>query len=123
MTRAALGTERPDGGVPAAPGRVVELDRLRIERAIGRRHRYRYVRPRIEREGAGWKIVSANCSRHIDPAGGEIDIAWLVPAPDGHWLLHARDHAGRSWRVEATCPTLADALRLVCLDAQRVFWP
>ncbi len=119
----ATGTGATAQGAPRSGAEVVDLDRRRIERAVARRRRYRYVRPRIEPEGAGWKIVSPNCSRHIDTAGGEIDIAWFVPAGEGRWLLHARDHAARQWRVEATCLSLTDALRLVCLDVQRVFWP
>ena len=60
------------------------------------------MRPRVEREGLGWKVVSPNCSRTVDPAGGEIDIAWLVPASNGHWLLHARDHAQGCWVLKAS---------------------
>lgn len=122
-TGIAPGADGPLQRASRQPGRVVDLDRARIERAIARRRRYRYVRPRIEREGMGWKIVSPNCSRQIDPAGGDIDIAWLLPAQEGRWLLHARDHAAGRWRLEATCLSLSDALRLLCIDAQRIFWP
>lgn len=105
---------------PHAP--VIAIDRARIARALRRRERYRYVRPRVEREGAGWKIVSPNCSRNVDPAGGEIDIAWLVPTSDGRWLLHARDHAQGCWRLRVAGLTLADALARVCADPAREFW-
>ena len=118
----APGGARQRRGLPPA-GQVVELDRLRIERALAQRRRYRYVHPRVERDGAGWKVVSPNCSRRIDPAGGEIAIAWLLPAAAGRWLLHARDHAGQRWRLEATCASLADALQCIRLDPQRIFWP
>lgn len=120
-TRAA-GRTRPPRST-TAPGRVIDLDRMRIEHAIRDRRRYRWVRPRVEREGGGWKIVSPNCSRQVDAGGGEIDIAWLLSAGDGRWLLHARDHAARCWRLEAVCTNLADALRCLCLDPQRIFWP
>ena len=73
------------------------LDRARIARALARRQRYKYVKPHVEREGLGWKVVSPNCSRSVDAAGGEIAIAWLVPGSNGQWLLHARDHAQGCW--------------------------
>lgn len=101
---------------------VIAIDRARIARALRRRERYRYVRPRVEREGAGWKIVSPNCSRNVDPAGGEIDIAWLVPANEGCWLLHARDHAHGCWELKGAGLTLAQALDRVCADPLREFW-
>lgn len=101
---------------------VVGIDRARIARALRRRERYKYVRPRVEREGAGWKIVSPNCSRNVDPDGGEIDIAWLVPANEGHWLLHARDHARGCWELKAAGLTLVQALERVCSDPLREFW-
>jgi len=96
---------------------------MRILRALARRRRYKYVAPRVEPEGDGWKIVSPNCSRRIDPRGGQIDIAWLVPRAAGGWLLYARDHAQRSWRLVLGAETLAPLLDQVCLDPQREFWP
>lgn len=108
---------------PAAAGGVVELAPLRIERALASRARYKYVQPRIEREGRGWAIVSPNCSRNIDPAGGDIAIAWLVPANEGLWLLHARDHAQACWRLEGAGLTLAEALQRICEDPLRMYWP
>lgn len=104
-------------------GAVVDLAAARIERAIARRARYRYVQPRVLPEGAGWKVVSPNCSRNIDPQGGEIDIAWFLPANEGLWLLHARDHASGCWRVEAAGLSLEAALARVCTDPARRFWP
>jgi len=107
----------------AASGNVVALVRVRIERALARRERYRYVQPRVEPEGQGWKVVSPNCSRNIDPEGRDIDIAWLEPATDGLWLLHARDHAGNCWRLEGEGLTLTEALQRICADPLRVYWP
>lgn len=115
------GPRRPRSTAPAGP--VADLTRVRIERALARRERYRYVRPRVEAEGAGWKVVSPNCSRNIDPQGGEIAIAWLVPAEGGRWSLHARDHAEDAWRLEAAGLTLDAALARLCEDPQRIFWP
>jgi hypothetical protein len=101
---------------------VVALAPARIERALATRQRYKYVRPRVVREAAGWKIVSPNCSRNIDASGGDIDIAWFLPTNEGQWLLHARDHAQACWVLKASGLTLTQALALVCADAQREYW-
>lgn len=108
----------------AAPsgGKVVELDPARILRAPAQRQRSKYVQPCVLREGAGWKIVSPNCSRNIDSAGGQIDIAWLVVSGAGGWLLHARDHAQGCWMLKASGVTLADALSRICADTGREYW-
>jgi hypothetical protein len=108
---------------PEPPGVVTDLARVRIERALLTRERYKYVRPRVERESPGWAIFSPNCSRNVDPQGGEIAIAWLVPANEGLWLLHARDHARGCWRLEAAGLPLDEALRQLCEDPQRRYWP
>ncbi len=104
-----------------ASGVVLPLDALRIERALARRQRYKYVHPQVVPEGEGWKVVSPNCSRNVDPDGGEIDIAWLRPQPDAGWLLFARDHAEGGWRLcrEGPLPVLLD---LLCADPAREFW-
>jgi hypothetical protein len=108
---------------------VVELDRLRIERALVRRARYRYVQPRVvaagPAEGArgGWKIVSPNCSRNVDPDGGEIDIAWFEPVGHGRWALHARDHRHALWQLQAAALPMAEAIERVCRDPLGRFWP
>jgi hypothetical protein len=110
-------------GAPATvAGQVVVLDLARIERALRRRGRYKYVHPRVVPEGPGWKVVSPNCSRSVDPAGGEIDIAWFVPGPEGRWQLFARDHARGRWLLEASELTLDAALARVCADPKREFW-
>jgi hypothetical protein len=117
--RAGMRRRRPP---PPVTGKVVDLACARIERALARRGRYKYVQPRVEREGLGWKIVSPNCSRSIDPHGGEIDIAWFVPANEGLWLLHTRDHVQHCWRLRAAGVTLDFALEHVCEDPRREFW-
>jgi hypothetical protein len=101
---------------------VVSLVARRIARALASRERYRYVRPDVAREGAGWKVTSPNCSRKVDAGGGAIDIAWLEPERDGLWCLHARNHARATWAPIATGLTLDEALRLLCTDARREFW-
>jgi hypothetical protein len=118
---------------PAAPvGAVLALDVMRIERALARRTRYRYVQPRVQAldglQGLGWTIVSPNCSRNIDPDGGDIDIAWFEPragrpGQPGLWRLHRRDHAKALWVLQAERLTLEQALALVCDDPLGVWWP
>jgi len=110
-------------------GHVYVLDRVRIEVALEARSRYKYVHPRVLREGLGWKVVSPNCSRNVDAEGGEIDIAWLVPTGDGTepgrpsgWLLHARDHAQGCWQLKLRAATLAEALAQLVSDPDRSFW-
>lgn len=103
-------------------GTVVNLEQARIQRALAARKRYKYVRPRVLREGAGWKVASPNCSRSIDPQGGEVDIAWLVPTPQGRWQLFARDHARGCWQLRAEGLALDAALARLCEDPQREFW-
>ncbi len=115
-----------DGGPPetTAPARVVDLDRRRIERALAGRSRYKYVQPRVEpmTPGDGWKIVSPNCSRNVDPDGGEIDIAAFEPDGAGRWRLLSRDHAAGTWVLKDEGLTLPQALALVCADTDREFW-
>ncbi|ASM77432.1 hypothetical protein VITFI_CDS1654 [Vitreoscilla filiformis] len=112
----------------SAIGQVFVLDRVRIEVALEGRSRYKYVHPKVLREGLGWKIVSPNCSRNVDKAGGWIDIAWLVPTqpPDSGlpsaWLLHARDHVAGTWVPKLRAATLAEALERLVRDEQREFW-
>ncbi|MGK2900310.1 MAG: DUF3024 domain-containing protein [Burkholderiaceae bacterium] len=102
--------------------RVRSLDARRIENAIEARARYKYVHPRVEREGLGWKVVSPNCSRNIDPAGGEIDIAWLVPHNGAGWLLFSRDHVQDCWQLRRHEASLPAALAHLCADPDREFW-
>lgn len=102
---------------------VLDLTGAHIARALERRSRYKYVQPRVDREGLGWRIVSPNCSRSVDPQGGDIGIAWLVPANEGLWLLHSRDHARGCWVAQAAGLTLSAALQRVCDDPLGVFWP
>jgi hypothetical protein len=102
-------------------GKVLALDARRIERAIEQRERYKYVRPRVEREGLGWKVVSPNCSRNIDRDGGEIDIAWLVPDNEGGWLLYSRDHVQDCWQLRCR-DALPALLAQLSADPLREFW-
>jgi hypothetical protein len=108
---------------PARSGTVVALAPARILQALAGRSRYRYVQPRIEPEGAGWKVFSPNCSRSIHPDGGEIPIAWIEPAGRGRWALHSFDHGRSTWCLEATALSLGEALGRVCGDVLGRFWP
>lgn len=100
---------------------VSSLDARRIERALAGRARYKYVQPRLQREGLGWAVLSPNCSRNIDAHGGEIFIAWLVPTDDGSWLLHSREHAQDCWLLRRQGP-LPQLLEALCADTQREYW-
>lgn len=114
--RVAWPSRRPAG----AP--VLDLIQRRLERALRGRARYRYVRPRVLREGQAYRVESRCCSRNVDPQGGVIDIALLTPAEHAGWQLHARDHAAGAW-VAQHSGSLDELLELLCVDAQRRYWP
>jgi hypothetical protein len=103
-------------------GLVLDLEARRIEKALNQRTRYKYVHPRVEREGKGWKVVSPNCSRNIDPQGGDVDIAWLVPNLEGGWLLYSRDHQLACWQLRLHDASLPALLTHLCADPNREFW-
>ena len=113
---------RPRPTLPSVMTSVFELDRTRIARALAGRSRYKYVQPRVERYDGGWVVSSPNCSRNVDPQGGEILIAWFEPDGSGRWRLHARDHAAGQWQCKARGLTLPEALQRVCNDTEREFW-
>jgi hypothetical protein len=118
------GLPQPTGPAQAArAGQVIALAQARIMHGLAGRSRYRYVQPRIEPEGAGWKVFSPNCSRRIHRDGGEIPIAWIEPAGRGRWALHSFDHARNAWQIEATELSLSAALDRVCSDVLGRFWP
>ena len=112
---------RRSAPAPADEG-VVSLVAARIARALSRRERYKYVQPHVEREGAGWKVVSPNCSRNVDASGRAIDIAWLEPDRVGHWRLYSRDHVLAIWMLVGAGLTLDAALQQLCIDVRREFW-
>ncbi|MDR2129260.1 MAG: hypothetical protein LBP52_09390 [Burkholderiaceae bacterium] len=107
--------------------------RHRLERALRQRVRYRYVKPRVLREGDGLRIESPCCSRNVDAQGGVIDIALLLPVGgDEHqgsgqaaqlWRLFARDHAAGGWVLQHESERIDDLVQLLCTDARRVYWP
>jgi hypothetical protein len=107
----------------SSPAVVSTLMLYRLERALRERVRYRYVRPRVLQEGEAFRIQSPNCSRNVDPAGGVIDIALLVPHGTNSWRLSARDHAAGEWVPRLQHATLDDVLDALCIDHDRQFWP
>ena len=116
-----IARKAPVATVAASP--VASLTLHRIRRALSERVRYRYVRPRVLQEGDAFRIQSPNCSRKVDPAGGVIDIALLLPHAANRWCLCSRDHAGRAWVAQLQNAPLARALDLLCTDPQRQYWP
>lgn len=119
----------PAGSLPRA---VLAPELQRIVQALAGRLRYRYVQPWVQAapacEGGGWRILSPNCSRRIDPTGGHIHIAWLQPSQHGAktptlWQVHAHDHTRRQWVPVATALHLDDALQRICQDPLGRFWP
>lgn len=127
--RRSGGAEDGGGTGQRVGGHVFVLDRVRIEVALEARSRYKYVQPRVLREGEGWQVRSPNCSRNIDPSGGEIPIAWLTPGPQASgsglpawWQLHARDHAQGLWRPTLRAPTLTEVLQRLVQDPDREYW-
>jgi hypothetical protein len=102
---------------------VVGFMRPFIERALKDRVRYRYVQPRVLPEGEGFRIEAPCCSRNVDREGGVIDIALLTPSADGSWALAVRDHAAKAWVPHALGLSLGEALDMLCIDAERNFWP
>lgn len=108
--------------VPAS-AQVRDFIQHRLERALRQRLRYRYVRPRVLREGESYRIESPCCSRNVDPGGGMIDIALLVPGAAQRWCLCARDHANSTWVPRFQDQPLAQLLDLLCVDSERQFWP
>ena len=101
---------------------VVDLMVRRMERALRERVRYRYVQPQVLREGESYRIQSPCCSRTVDPTGGLIDIALLVPHDGGTWCLCSRDHANSSWEPRHQDASLDVLLDLLCVDSERQFW-
>jgi hypothetical protein len=102
---------------------VADLTQHRLARALRARLRYRYVKPRVLREGRGFRIQSPCCSRKVDPAGGMIDIALLVPHDTDSWCLCSRDHASQTWVARFQNQSLHTVLNVLCVDSQRQFWP
>lgn len=100
------------------------FDCKRIERALSRRERYRYVSPRVvlDVKDRGYRIESPCCSRNVEPAGGIIDIA-LLKFLNPQWQLYRKDHQFRKWVLHSVTGSLNEALDILLPDNERVFWP
>jgi hypothetical protein len=100
-----------------------EFDRHRIERALARRERYRYVTPRVHAVRDGYRIDSPCCSRNVDPDGGVIDVAMLLYVPgDLPWWLYRREHVVQQWLLHHRAQRLDELLELLRADPRRLFW-
>ncbi len=100
-----------------------DVDRKRIERALARRERYRYVSPSVRTVTRGYRIESPCCSRNLDPSGGIVDIALLQYVPGRRvWQLYRRDHAARQWKLYDTYDRLHHLLQELNTDPERIFW-
>ncbi len=109
--------------IASGPAAVSNLMLHRLERALRERVRYRYVRPLVLQQGDAFRIQSPNCSRKVDPGGGVIDIALLVPHGANSWCLCSRDHAAHEWVPRLQNAALNEALDALCIDHERRFWP
>jgi hypothetical protein len=108
---------------PALPAHPNELDRKRIERALGSRRRYRYVSPQVNCVPGGYQVESPCCSRNIDAEGGVIDVALLHhDAASGYWKLFRKDHRAGTWELHGVHQRLATATAILNDDPERVFW-
>lgn len=112
----------PDDSAPPNP-HPNPMDRRRIERALKDRKRYRYVTPEVRTLANGYEIVSACCSRNIDPEGGIVDIARLeFDALARQWTLYRKDHKAGRWVRHGEYPALPGILELLKEDPERRFW-
>jgi hypothetical protein len=102
---------------------VGDLTLHRMQRALRERLRYRYVQPQVLREGDCFRIQSPCCSRNVDPEGGLIDIALLIPNGPASWSLCSRDHANQAWVAQLRDQRLDTLLEALCVDDARQFWP
>ena len=121
-----MNTVSMPGAAPAfevGAAQVHDFLQHRLARALRERVRYRYVQPNVLREGDSFRIQSPCCSRNVDPTGGLIDIALLVPGAPQRWCLFARDHASRRWVPRFQNKPWTELLDLLCLDSERQFWP
>jgi hypothetical protein len=103
------------------------FERKQIERAIGKRQRYRYVRPTVSAtpegmEPAGILVQSPCCSRRVEPGGGVVDVAVLHRTPSGAWHLYHKDHSSARWLLHSVHERLTDLLEPLKEDPERIFW-
>ena len=109
--------------VLSASAQPNEFDRKRIERALAKRKRYRYVSPSVHAVADGYRIDSPCCSRNVDPEGGVVDVALLQFVPGSRpWSLYRKEHASQQWRLHSYYQRLPELLEQLNADPQRLFW-
>lgn len=100
-----------------------DVDRKRIERALSKRLRYRYVSPEVNAVENGYQIRSPCCSRNIDKSGGMIDIARIeYVAALRIWCLYRKEFSPDQWLLYAEFKSLAELLQHLNQDTERIFW-
>jgi hypothetical protein len=100
-----------------------EVDRKRIERAIEKRKRYRYVHPSVQPIANGYCVRSPCCSRNIDADGGMVDVAIAQHAQGSRpWRLYRKVHSANEWLLHAEFERLGDLLEQLNTDPERLFW-
>lgn len=100
-----------------------EVDRKRIECALGSRRRYRYVSPGVRPVKGGYLVESPCCSREIDKDGRVIEVALIHhDAVCGLWKLFWKDHARGIWQFHSVHQRLSAAIDELNADLDRVFW-
>ena len=100
-----------------------EFDRRRIEKALEKRTRYKYVRASVYARADGYCVESPNCSRTIDPEGGLIDVAMLTfEGVEGPWRLFNKNHEQGVWHVYGVFHRLHELLDVLISDPHREFW-
>ncbi|KRQ17400.1 hypothetical protein ACNJX9_33430 [Bradyrhizobium sp. DASA03076] len=108
---------------PGRPAHPNDIDRMRIERALKSRERYRYVSASITAVAGGYLIESPCCSRNIDIEGGIIDVALLHHnSASACWQVFRKDHKKCVWKLHSTHRRLAAVTDLLNADPERVFW-
>lgn len=117
-----MGTTALEDGSAVESQQLNMFERKQIERAIGKRKRYRYVRPKVRTVREGILVESPCCSRRIDPAGGMVDIALVQHLPSGDWRLYRKDHFAATWKLHSLHERLVDLLEPLKDDPERIFW-
>ena len=99
-----------------------EVDQKRIEKTLSERERYKYVAPTVLPVAGGYLVRSPCCSRTVDPAGGEIDIALIEYQSDHFWRLHHKDDSHQRWRPHSEYLSLPALLARLIADPKKEFW-
>lgn len=99
-----------------------DVDKKRIEKYLTDRERYKYVAPKVLPDVDGYLIRSPCCSRTVDPAGGEIDIARIEFQEGGFWRLYQKDDEKQRWRAHSEYEDLNSLIARLMADPKKEFW-